>query len=140
MRIVNVMDLEADDIVSPLRALSADPDRLAAARGRMLLDLVEYLHAQGPAPRACGHLLLDELILFPAHPSRKVSVRVWADWPDYGPARDGLPVMHYRLQVQRPGSHLSWDERAATPAEAERVIWQAFGWGSPEAAPGTSLE
>jgi hypothetical protein len=128
MRIDNLLDLDGDDIVAPLRALATDPDRLTSARGRMLLELVEYLHAQGPAPRACGHLSLDELVLFPSHPSAKVSVQVWADWPDYGPARDGLPVMHYRLQIRRPGSPLSRDERAATPAEAERVIWQAFGW------------
>jgi hypothetical protein len=58
----------------------------------------------------------------------RVWVQVWADWPDYGPVRDGLPVMHYRLQIRRPGSNLSRDERMATPAESERVIWQAFGW------------
>ena len=128
MRIVNVANPEAGDIEAPLRAPAAGPDRLTAARGRKLLELVQYLHAQGPAPRACGHVILNELALFPGHPSERVAVRVWADWPDYGPAEGGLQVMHYRLQVRRPGQALSRDVRAATPAEAEAVIRESFGW------------
>ncbi|MGL4424312.1 MAG: hypothetical protein ACRCZF_26895 [Gemmataceae bacterium] len=129
MRIINLLNSEADDFIASLRTLAADSNWLAAARGRMLLELVEYLLAQGPTPQALGLLLQDKLMLIPAHSSRDVSVHVWVDLPDYGPARDGLPVMHYRLQVHRPGSHLSQDERVSTPAQVERFLWQVFGWG-----------
>jgi hypothetical protein len=57
-----------------------------------------------------------------------VSVSVRVDWRDYAPLRDGLPEMHYRLQVERPGATLTEDVRAKDVFEAARSIREAFGW------------
>jgi hypothetical protein len=126
MEIVNL--LPDEDITSALRNSAADSDSLSATRAQMLLALVEYLRSRGAARRAFGLLLNDRLTLFPIGPSSKTAVGVEIDWPDYGTVSDGLPIMHYRLQFKPPGSHLSQDERAGALAEAERIIWGAFGW------------
>jgi hypothetical protein len=123
-----VAALTGEDIASALRDRATEPDPLAAARARMLLELVEYLRSRGAGRRACGLLLGDRIMLSPIGPSSKTAVWVEVDWPDYGPACDGLPVMHYRLQSKPPGAHLSQNERAATLEAAERAIWDAFGW------------
>lgn len=63
---------------------------------------------------------------FPLKPGIRISVRV--DWRDRAPLRDGLPEMHYRFQIERPGKTISEDARAKDVVEAERVIFEAFGW------------
>jgi hypothetical protein len=63
---------------------------------------------------------------FPPKPGVRISVRI--DWHDYAPLRDGLPEMHYRFQVERPGKTVSEDARAKDLVEAERIICEAFGW------------
>jgi hypothetical protein len=73
-------------------------------------------------------VLNRELTLMPANPANRVSVRVWTDWRDYGPVRDGLPVLHYRMQIQRRSSQRTVDARADSPEEAKRIIYQAFGY------------
>jgi hypothetical protein len=126
---MEILSLLTDqDLVSALRDGAADSDPLAAARARTLLELVEYLRSRGSGRRAAGLLLNDRLMLSPIGPSSKIAVWVEVDWRDYGPVRDGLPVMHYRLQFKTPGAHLSQNERAATLEAAEQVIWAAFGW------------
>lgn len=125
MQIVNPSGRDNPDLKAPLLLMAGSDDRLAAAKGEMLLELVRHLEAQGPAPRAVGRVALGELWLSPAGRSSGAFVRVWVDWPDHGPVRDGLPLMHYRIQVRRPGSPLSTDARVRSP---EEVICQAFGW------------
>jgi hypothetical protein len=133
MRIVTI-DLDAGpderfcDVEGPLQRLASSPERLVAARWQMLLDLARVLRADGPAPEAWGLILGDELSLSPGTPANKVTVQVRADWKDHAPLRDGLPEMHYRLQIKRPGAKLSTDARARTPEEVERLIREAFGW------------
>ena len=128
MRIINLLDLEANDIEAPLQQMASSGDRLEAFKGQKLLELVRYLQVQGPAPRACGHLMLKELWLTPYNAANQVLVKVWVDWQDYTPLRDGLPAAYYRFQIHRGNAPLSRDARAATPEEAEQVIWEAFGW------------
>src|SRR5262249_3887914 len=91
MWVINVLDLVSDDMVAPRGALAADPDPGTAARGRMLLDLVEYLHARGSAPQVCGMLVsVQELMVYPAVPDPR-SVWVEVSGPDCGPAAGRLP-------------------------------------------------
>jgi hypothetical protein len=116
---------DAEDL---LQRVASGPDLLSAARSQMLLALVRLLRADGPHPKVWGYLLGRQLHLWLHNPANSVSVEVWPDWRDYGPARNGLPVMHYRIQVKRRGATLTQDARAGSAAEADRVIREAFGW------------
>lgn len=132
MRIITV-DLRGEsdspcDIEGPLQRLAAEFDTLSAIRWQKLLELVRALRADGPNPTAWGLILGEELQLSPPNPANRASARIWVDWRDYGPVENGLPVMHYRIQVQRPGSRLSAEVRTADPDEVRQVIWEAFGW------------
>jgi hypothetical protein len=122
------MDGKRHDIELPLVKMAASTDPLEARKGSRLLELVQYLQAQGDAPAAGGCFRLGRLWLVSSDPANKVSITVWLDWQDYGPLREALPEMHYRLQIQRPDTKLSTDARVANPAEVEQIIWQAFGW------------
>lgn len=128
MQIINLLDHDTHDIEAPLLRMASSADRLEAFKGQRLLELVQHLQAQGSAPRACGHFLLGELWLSPYNSSNRVLVKIWVDWQDYSALRDGLPQVHYRLQIQRGKSRLSREARVLTPEEAEQVIWEAFGW------------
>jgi len=127
MRITNI-DQRAYDIEALFVAMASSEDCLQAAKGRMFLELVRYLNSQGTAPQACGFLIGGEFWLKPANPANRNSVKIWVDWRDYAPLRDGLPEMHYRLQGARPGSRVSQDARAESPEEVAQAIWEAFGW------------
>src|SRR5262245_10775989 len=127
MHIINLLDRETQNIQAAVLAMVGSEDRLQAAKGQRFLELVKHLQSQGPAPTACGLIVLDELWLTPANRANRASVRVWVDWLDNGPLRDGLPAMHYRLQAERPGASLSRDTRAKTPEEASQAIFEAFG-------------
>ena len=133
MRIIDMLDPDRDDLLDTLGYYAADTDRLSAARARMLVDLVERLLGQGPSEQAYGELCGGELWLQPCRPAGTTSVKVWPDWRDCGPVRDGLPVMYYRLEVRRPGSGLSDDDRIPTAAAAAQAIRRAFGWDEPPA-------
>jgi hypothetical protein len=113
---------DREDIESQLRHLANSSDRLRATRGRMLLRLVEQLQNSGPTPQALALLVSNELLISIAYPGR--AVRVWVDWQDYGKTVDGLPTMHYRIQMNTQDMVLSRDERASSPADAERAILQ----------------
>jgi hypothetical protein len=83
--------------------------------------------ALNPDPATWGDRLIREMRRrFPPKPGVLLSVRV--DWQDYAPLRDGLPEMHYRFQIHRPGKAISEDARAKDPVEAEGIICKAFGW------------
>lgn len=116
------------DIEVPLQRLAVDSDTISAAQWQKLLELVRALRADGPNPTAYGLILGRELHLWPPTPAIRASVRIWVDWQDYGPVENGLPVMHYRIQVKRPGSQLSADIRTTVPDEVRRIIWEVFGW------------
>lgn len=119
---------ERSDMEVSLRRLASSPDRLVAAKWQKLLELVHALRADGPNPDALGLIVLDEFWLSPANPANRVLVGVRVDWRDFAPLVDGLPEMHYRMQIQRRGCKLSKDARARTPEEAGRIIRDAFGW------------
>lgn len=69
---------------------------------------------------------LHETRKFAGEPDASVTLRV--DWRDYAPLRDGIPQMHYRIEIKRPGQNLTEEARAQNSAECERVLRQAFGW------------
>ncbi len=92
----------------------------------MLADLVRHLEAGGPTPRVVGLVLRGELRLIPVGAQPTVSAMASVDWPEHGPVRDGLPVMHYRLRVKRPASPLSAELRTDSPNEAARFLLQAI--------------
>jgi hypothetical protein len=122
MRIINPLD---DDwsIEPSLIAMATDTNLLEALKGRKLLELVQHLQSKGE-PRAFGWARRGMLHLSPRDSS--VSVSVWIDWYDYAPLQDGLPVPHYRLEVRRRDSTVSYDARAANSNEAVRIILDAF--------------
>ena len=130
MRIINLLDLDSQDIEPLLIKMTRSDDRLESFKGARLLELVRHLQAKGPAPTACGHLLLGELWLTPYNVANRVLVKVWVDWFDFAPLKDGLPEAHYRLQIERGKSPVSSDARANTVSEAEHAIWEAFGWST----------
>ena len=108
------------DIRAQLQESAAAPDRISAANAKMLLELVDYLQRLGPTPKAIAILNKHELWVSIAKSRR--SIRVWADWPDYGQVRDGLPVMYYRFQIKKWGEELSDDARVTSLIEAARVV------------------
>jgi hypothetical protein len=115
--------LHPEDAFAELRSLAESSERMTAARSRMLLELVEYLQSRGPTPTAGVTFFSNELWISLRHPER--SVTVWVDWNDYGEIRDGMPVMHYRVQICRPDSELSDNHRATTMVEAACLILTA---------------
>jgi hypothetical protein len=118
--------LEPCDIEVPLGRLASSPDRRAAARWQMLLCLVQVLRSECRYPEVWGAIVGDVLHLQPDE-RQTVCARVWADAPDYGPVRDGLPALYYRVQVTREGTPLSTDLRTERPEEVARLLEQAFG-------------
>jgi hypothetical protein len=103
------------------------PDPPDPVRDREMKKFIDEWRAENPDPTAWGnHLGREMRRRFPTKPG--VHVSLWADWRDYAPLRDGLPDMHYRFQVKRPGKSITEDARAKDPAEAEQIIRQAFGW------------
>lgn len=82
--------------------------------------------SKNPDPSTWGTRLREEMQKrYPPKPKARVSV--WLDWRDYGPLRDGLPEMYYRIQIENPGKTRTEDARAKDVAEAEHVICEAFG-------------
>ena len=96
-------------------------------RKKKMREFMEEWRASNPDPTTSGDSLRREMRKrFP--PETGIRVRVWAGWRDYGPVRDGLPVMHYRFEVRRPGKAENVYARARDAAGAERIIRKAFGW------------
>jgi hypothetical protein len=62
------------------------------------------------------------------HEEHVVTVEIEADWLDYGPVQDGVPVMHYRIRVRGPRAKLSDEVRVKDPDEVRKIIYKAFGW------------
>jgi len=131
VRLQNLTTLDDPDIRPIVLRLASDANPVAARKGRMLLELVNHLESRGPAPDAFAHLNGDELWLTPANRHNRVRVHVAVVWRDYGPVRDGLPEMYYRLSVRRGGVSLSREERSSDLVEIERTICGAFGWLTP---------
>lgn len=128
MRIINLLDSrpDAEDIEPPFLTTSADEDRLKAARAKMLVDLIRQLRSRGPTPEVFGFELLGELWLRPVDGANRASAKVWLDWRDRTPLRDGLPTLHYRIQITRPGMRLSEDVRAESVEDAARAVLDVF--------------
>jgi hypothetical protein len=130
VQIVN-LDPESDepcDIEPVLQQLAGSDDRLAAAKGRMLLALVRHLRASGPEPRAGGRLLFDELYVWPYGQDAPATVTIRPDWYDNGPREGDMPRMHYRVNVRLPGRELSRDIRTQDPERIDRALREAFDW------------
>jgi hypothetical protein len=94
-------------------------------RNWQMKRFMDEWRALNPDPSTWGNRLGCEMRKrFPPKPQVRVSV--WVDWRDYSPLRDGLPEMHYRFQIERPGKTMTEDARARDLMEAERVICKAF--------------
>lgn len=133
MRIIPLACLELPgrlDLASAFDATAQDPSPIQARKGRMLLDLVRLLESRGPAASVFGLVAGEELWLLPdnRHNRSRTRVDIRVDWFDHAPIRDGLPEMHYRLSIRRPGSALSRDERATDLNRVAECIERAFGW------------
>ena len=70
----------------------------------------------------------SQLWLSPSDSANSASLKVWPDWYDYGQIVDGMPETHYRFQIQPSRGKATFDARAKTLEEAERIICEAFGW------------
>lgn len=140
MKIINLMSLQKPDIKPELRKLANDCDRVIALKGQMLLDLVALLEADGPAPAAFGHISGHTVWLSPTNQYNRSRVQVTVDWPDYGRLHDGIPTMHYRLNVSRRVGGPTRDARFHDITEVKRFIWQAFGWSRSSHDPGDLTE
>lgn len=111
------------DLIDQLVELAGVAEPIAAAKARMLLELVEYLRSRGPTSVVGALLFNNALTIVFSHPTR--NVEIWVDWQDHGQVRNGVPEMHYRLQIRNPDTTLSKDERAATYLEAAILILTA---------------
>jgi hypothetical protein len=130
MRIVTIdldVSFEPCDIEVPLQRLASSPDRRAAARWQLLLNLVRVLRSECRYPEVSGFIIGHEMCLSPASQTSEVWVRIWADSRDYGLVRDGLPILYYRVQVKRLEAPLSADARIERAEEVGRLLEQAFG-------------
>jgi hypothetical protein len=127
---MQILDLiEPGSLDAELAQRVSSEDRVEAQKGRMISELVRHLGARGADPQVFGSMMTDKLFLSCAGSSASAttSVRVWVDWRDRSPLRDGIPAMHYRLQFRRGEAPLSRDERASDVADVERIIRDAFG-------------
>jgi hypothetical protein len=112
-------------VLQELKLLKPEPPD--PIRDMQIKRFMDEWRALNPDPATWGGRLSDEMRRrFPPKPGVCVSVRV--DWQDYAPLRDGLPEMHYRFQVERPGKTITEDARAKNVVEAERIVCEAFGW------------
>jgi hypothetical protein len=131
MRIINLLDRELQSIEAPLLSMASSADRVEAYCGRKLLELAQYLEAQGPPQKACGYLFSRALWLSPLDNrdlTDRVSATVCVDWRDGSAWNDGNPEWHYRLQIKRKNSVLTEDARVKTPEELEHLLRRAFNW------------
>jgi hypothetical protein len=103
------------------------PEPSDPVRDMQMKRFMDEWRALNPDPATWGDRRRREMRRrFPTQPGVRVSVRV--HWRDYAPLRDGLPELHYRFQVRRPGKTITEDARANDVVEAERIICAAFGW------------
>jgi hypothetical protein len=117
-------------IESVLRPLAESADPLAAATGQMFLALARHLGVSGPRPRLVGHLIFDELHLWPEPGEAPATVTIRPDWYDFGPREGDLPRMHYRVNIRTPNRALRRDIRTQELERVERALREAFGWDS----------
>ena len=112
-----------EDVFARVREQAAASEPVHAAGARKLLELMEYLRGRGPTPKVGAMMFRNVLSLTLLHPQRGVDV--WVDWYDRGKMRDGLPVMHYRIDVRGPDSKITENHRAETMVEAAALILTA---------------
>src|SRR6185369_16451191 len=111
MQILDLRHYPPTEIQDEIKKLIQNEVRVQTRRWEVLLELMHYLRAQGPNPRTSGMIFGQELWLTPFSAANKVLVKIWADWQDFGPLVDGIPVMHYRIQSERRGHGFSTDAR-----------------------------
>jgi hypothetical protein len=127
MEIINPLDQPDRDIKTPLHHLASSPDPGRALRGRLLLELAQYLE-ENSGPRLLAHTFLEQLH-FSAFGRGAGIMEVGVDWPDYGPFENGLPVAHYRIRVKREGVPISDELRTADVEQVRQFILQTFTEG-----------
>jgi hypothetical protein len=128
MIILHLTDLENPDVKPEFRKRANDSKPIVARSGRMILDLLDYLEADRSEATAFGLPINGELWLYPAKLGESVCVAITVDSPDYGPAVEGLPVMHYRLRVRWRPQILTRDERTKECSQVKAWIHEAFRW------------
>lgn len=128
VKILNLLSPQEPDVKPALRLLGNTGDRITARKMQMLVDLVGFLEEDGPARLAFAHIYQHEIWLTPANQYNRAMVKITVDWPDYGPLRDGMPAMHYRLQITRRAGAAIRDGRSPDIKEIRRLIFERFGW------------
>jgi len=116
------------DIEIPLQRLAESPDPLTAVKWRALLELVRVLRDDGRHPQAIGFILNDEMTIHPRNQANRATVSVRVDWYDFAPLQDGVPALHYRLEIGRRGGDLTKGVRTPDAQEVRTLIREAFGW------------
>jgi hypothetical protein len=102
--------LKNRDVKSSLLALTDSGDKVQAHKAERILELVRYLEEWPPSHRALAILhLTDQLWITFGRRPKVASARIRIDWKDYGPVEDGIPIMHYRIEVKTPGDKV-WSE------------------------------
>ena len=128
MQIENLLDGDLAGVEPRLLERITGENAIDDCRTRLLLDLVQHLRRQGPAPRAFGFMVGDVLWLSPANAENLVWVKIWVDSHDYGVLGDGVRDMHFRVECRRGKDGPLTDARVESPEGAEAVMWEAFGW------------
>lgn len=90
----------------------------------------ENPEAQGSDARS-RESFLGEIRKF--HPATDASAIVCVDWRDYAPLQDGVPEMHYRIEIKHRSLNQNVVEtRTQDLAECERIFRAAFDGESRE--------
>jgi len=119
---MEIWGLKNRDVKSSLFALAGSENKVQARKADKMLELVRYLEDRPPSHRVFG-VLTDQLWLT----YHRVSVRIWMDWPDYGPMEDRVPIMHYRVDVKHFGDEVRSEIRTKELEEIRQFLLQAFG-------------
>lgn len=115
-------DVECAIVLKELRLskpFPPDPDR-----ERLFKKFIEEWRASHPDSAEWGNEIVDAA--WPFFNSRRDSIRVTIDWPDYGPVENGLPITHYRFRIERAGCSLSEDARANDLTRTKQIICNAL--------------
>jgi hypothetical protein len=116
---------DARDIVA---RFAEAPNVAVAACWRKLLELIDRLCELGPPIDLYGWIT-DYGYELTIYATRKSIINVRADRFDYGPCINGIPVFHYRVEVQ-DGSRIVRETRRESADEMASLILGELGYGT----------
>jgi len=119
--------LKNRDAKSSLLALADNENKVLARKAEQMLELVRYLEDRPPSYRVFAtQRLVDQLWLTYGRRPRSVWARIRIDWSDYGPLEDGIPIMHYRIEVKSSDDDVWSEIRSRELEEIRQFLTQAF--------------